>query len=129
MFKFIAVTFFALIALASAIVINPKITTPNSSTKWRAGETYTVKWDTTYYDGTSQQPIPDTQTGTILLGYLEGSDPNEHLGHTLASGFKLNSGSQSVTLPADLATKRDYIIVLMGDSGNASQRFFIQARK
>jgi hypothetical protein len=129
MFKFIAIAFFTLIALASAIVINPKITTPNSSTKWRAGESYTVKWDTTYNDGTSEQPIPDTYTGTIKLGYLEGDDPNEHLNWDLASGFKLNSGAQSVTLPADLTTKREYIVILMGDSGNASPKFFIQARK
>jgi hypothetical protein len=47
----------------------------------------------------------------------------------LASGFDLNKGSQVVTLPADLETKRTYIIVLMGDSGNASPQFTITAAR
>ncbi|KAI8879922.1 hypothetical protein K501DRAFT_287140 [Backusella circina FSU 941] len=129
MFKFITVAFFALIAVASALVINPKISTPNAATKWRAGESYTVKWDTTFFNGEEEQDIPDNYSGALKLGYLVGNDLNEHLYWDLASGFKLNSGSQTITLPDDLETKRDYIIVLMGNSGNASPRFFIQASK
>jgi hypothetical protein len=129
MFKFITVAFFALIAVASALVINPKITTPNAATKWRAGEKYTVKWDTTFFNGEEEEDIPDNYEGRIKLGYLVGDDLNEHLNWDLASGFKLNSGSQNITLPDDLETKRDYIIVVMGNSGNASPRFFIRARK
>ncbi|KAI9487214.1 MAG: hypothetical protein EXX96DRAFT_70368 [Benjaminiella poitrasii] len=119
------------ISLTSAIVINPKITVPNSSTKWRAGNTYVVKWKTTYNDGNQDVAIPDEYKGTIKLGYLEKNDPyNEHLlWDDLASGFKLNAGSQSITLPSDLETKRSYIIVLMGNSGNASPKFTIQAAR
>lgn len=125
----IALFFFAFMAsLANAIVINPTITTPNSGTKWRAGQTVTIKWDTTYSDGTSNVPIPETSIGYIKLGYLESGDEyNEHLQWDLASGFKLAAGSQSVTLPSDLETKTGYIIVLMGDSGNASAKFTIRA--
>lgn len=85
----------------------------------------------------------------IKLGYLEGDSPNEHLckchsvsfirgtltdiiihkDWDLASGFPLNKGAQSVTLPSDLETKKTYIIVLMGDSGNASPKFLIQAAR
>ncbi|KAI9271422.1 hypothetical protein BY458DRAFT_509419 [Sporodiniella umbellata] len=122
--------FFFLISIAHAIVINPAITAPTSGTKWRAGQTFVVKWKTTYFDGQKQVPIPDTQTGVIKLGYFEKNDRyNEHLLWDLASGFKLNSGSQSVTLPNDLETKRSYIVVLMGDSGNASKQFTISAAR
>ncbi|CEP11853.1 hypothetical protein [Parasitella parasitica] len=121
-----------LLSMASALVINPKITTPNSGTKWRAGQTYVVKWETTYNDGTGKQvPIPSEYKGTIKLGYLEKNDPyNEHLKFgDLAKDFALNAGSQTITLPADLETKTSYIIVLMGNSGNASPKFTIQAAR
>jgi hypothetical protein len=121
---------FAFFALTQAIVINPKINVPNSSTKWRAGGSYVVKWDTTYFDGEKQVPIPSTQKGTIKLGYLENNDPyNEHLMWDLASDFNLDAGAYTVTLPSDLPTRRTYIIVLMGDSGNASKQFTIQASR
>ncbi|KAL9556871.1 hypothetical protein MBANPS3_001658 [Mucor bainieri] len=96
-----------LLSMASALVINPKITTPNSV------------------------PIPDGYKGTIKLGYLENNDPyNEHLKFgDLAKDFALNAGSQTITLPADLETKTSYIIVLMGNSGNASPKFTIQAAR
>ncbi|KAG1452495.1 hypothetical protein G6F56_007806 [Rhizopus delemar] len=119
--------FFALLSLAQAMVINPVITSPTTGTKWRAGGTYIVKWETTYFDGEKQVPIPSIEKGYIKLGYLEDSDPdNEHLLWDLAGGFNLDSGSYSVTLPSDLETKRSYIIILMGDSGNASKKFTIR---
>ncbi|KAI8375859.1 hypothetical protein BD560DRAFT_392124 [Blakeslea trispora] len=120
--------FFALVSFVNAIVINPKITTPSTGTKWTAGQTVTVKWKTTF--GKDNTPIPDTQRGYIKLGYLEKGDPyNEHLMWDLAADFPLNSGAQQVTLPANLETKVSYIIVLMGDSGNASKKFTIKAAK
>jgi hypothetical protein len=119
-----------LLSMTSAIVINPTITTPNSGTKWRAGGSFIVKWDTTFFDGTGQVPIPEGATGTIKLGYLEGDDQyNEHLFWDLATGFPLNSGAQRIDLPVELETKTSYIIVLMGNSGNASPKFTIQAAR
>ncbi|KAI8078194.1 uncharacterized protein B0P05DRAFT_542890 [Gilbertella persicaria] len=128
--KSIIFFFFFVLTFVNAIVINPKITSPTTGTKWRAGGTFTVKWETTYFDGSSNVPIPDTQNGRIMLGYLENNDPyNEHLKWTLATNFPLNSGAQQITLPSDLSTRTSYIIVLMGDSGNASNKFTIQAAK
>jgi hypothetical protein len=125
----IFVLFAFIFTLASAIVINPKINVPNEGTQWRGGQTVTIQWDTNYFDGTSNVPIPDGYKGTIKLGYLEGDDYNEHLFWDLATGFALNAGAQSVTLPTDLETRNGYIVVLMGNSGNASKRFRIQAAK
>ncbi|KAI8367968.1 hypothetical protein EDC96DRAFT_505928 [Choanephora cucurbitarum] len=119
---------FALISFVNAIVINPKITTPSSGTKWTAGQNVTVKWKTTY--GPDKTPIPEIMRGYIKLGYFEKGDKyNEHLKWDLASNFSLSSGAQRVTLPSDLETKHSYIIVLMGDSGNASKEFTIRAAR
>ncbi|KAI9488710.1 hypothetical protein BDB00DRAFT_32097 [Zychaea mexicana] len=114
-----------LASAASALVWNPEIITPSARTKWRAGETYTVQWKTTVVD----MDIPDGVNGTIKLGYLEEGSINEHLYWDLASAFPLNSGAQSVTLPSDLETKKSYIIVVMGNSGNASPKFTIKAAR
>ncbi|KAH8555295.1 hypothetical protein BGW37DRAFT_132277 [Umbelopsis sp. PMI_123] len=112
--------------VVSALVYSPKITKPDGSTKWRAGGTFTVTWD----PNSAGAPIPNDYTGTIMLGYLLNGDKyNEHLQWTLAEGFKLNSGSQQVTLPSDLETRTSYIIVLFGDSGNASPQFTIKATR
>ncbi|KAI9246738.1 hypothetical protein BDA99DRAFT_543213 [Phascolomyces articulosus] len=107
--------------LTFGIVWNAKITVPNETTVWEAGKNYTVKWETT----TEAGPIPDNVTGIIKLGYLEEGSIDEHLYWDLASGFLLNSGSNTIRLPCDLETKDSYIIVLMGNSGNASPKFTI----
>ncbi|ORY99352.1 hypothetical protein BCR43DRAFT_513470 [Syncephalastrum racemosum] len=107
----------------SAIVWNPQITEPSSATVWKAGDNVNVKWDTTIQG----EKIPDGVDGIIKLGYLEDGSINEHLYWTLAGNFPLNRGYQNVTLPSDLETKDSYIIVLMGDSGNASPKFTIQS--
>lgn len=128
--KFISTIFFLLafiFTVSTAIVINPKINKPDAGTSWRAGQQVTIQWDTTYFDGTGNVPIPDGYKGAIKLGYLEGDDYNEHLLWDLASDFPLNAGAQSVTLPNDLVTRNGYIIVLMGNSGNASPKFRIKA--
>ncbi|KAI9033620.1 hypothetical protein CLU79DRAFT_806938 [Phycomyces nitens] len=111
-----------IVCLVRAVVLNPHITVPNANTVWEAGESYDVTWNS-IIDGT---PIDPSLNGTIKLGYLEGDDINEHLFWTLASGFPLSTGSQSVVLPDSLVTRSSYIIVLMGDSGNASPQFTIK---
>ncbi|CAM0142960.1 hypothetical protein VKS41_006289 [Umbelopsis sp. WA50703] len=122
-FPYITISLF--VYAVSAYVYSPKILTPNSKTHWRAGQTYTVVWD----PNSAGITIPDNVTGSIMLGYLENGDQyNEHLNWHLADNFKLISGSQNVTLPNDLETKASYIIVLFGDSGNASPPFTIVKR-
>ncbi|KAI9494647.1 hypothetical protein BDB00DRAFT_817669 [Zychaea mexicana] len=123
--SFVAFLLLVLATAASAIVWNPEITTPNSGTKWRAGESYTVQWKPSI----NGENIPEGVNGMIKLGYLEDGSINEHLYWDLASGFPLNKGAQSITLPADLETKTSYIVVLMGDSGNASPKFTIKAAR
>ncbi|KAJ2964886.1 hypothetical protein NQZ79_g317 [Umbelopsis isabellina] len=116
------ITILLFVYTVSAYVYSPKILTPNSKSYWRAGQTYTVVWD----PESAGIEIPANVTGSIMLGYLEnGNIYNEHLYWTLADNFKLVSGSHNITLPSDLATKHSYIIVLFGDSGNASPEFTI----
>ncbi|KAI7855391.1 hypothetical protein BDC45DRAFT_506093 [Circinella umbellata] len=122
---FIALLLLLIVTVVNAIVWNPEITVPKATSKWRAGETYTVKWKTTVLG----EDIPDGVNGTIKLGYLEEGSINEHLYWDLATTFPLNSGAQTVTLPSDLETKTSYIIVVMGDSGNASPKFTIRAAR
>ncbi|KAG2187340.1 hypothetical protein INT44_005026, partial [Umbelopsis vinacea] len=73
-------------------------------------------------------PIPDDETASLYLGYLINNDRfNEHLYWELASGFKLNAGSQEVQIPQKIRTRHSYIVVLIGDSGNASPQFTIES--
>ncbi|KAF9371997.1 hypothetical protein CPB97_001544 [Podila verticillata] len=107
--------------IVSAIIINPKITSPTAHVVWPARSTQTVTWST--------KDIEDKNaTGTIVLGYLSGKegDLNEHLDymHPLATGFKLTKGSQQIVIP-NVVERTTYIIVLFGDSGNASPEFTI----
>ncbi|KAF9212550.1 hypothetical protein BGZ59_006610 [Podila verticillata] len=107
--------------IASAIIINPKIISPKAKTVWPAGSIQTVTWST--------QDIPEKDaTGTIVLGYLSGKegDTNEHLDYKnpLATGFKLTKGRQNIVIP-NVEERKTYIIVLFGDSGNASPMFTI----
>ncbi|KAI7877988.1 hypothetical protein K492DRAFT_209274 [Lichtheimia hyalospora FSU 10163] len=117
-----------LLAVVSAApgpsVYNPEIYVPNSDTVWKAGETYTVEWSKTSKDG---RTIPEGHDGMIKLGYVEEGSIDEHLYWDLAAGFPLNSGSWNVTLPDNLAARSDYIIVVFGNSGNASPKFTIQS--
>lgn len=46
-------------------------------------------------------------------------------GWTLADKFPLTAGTVSFTVPADVKQRDDYIVVLLGDSGNASPHFKI----
>ncbi|TKY89575.1 hypothetical protein EX895_001360 [Sporisorium graminicola] len=111
------------VQLEKRIVYNPHITSPTSDSVWTAGKTYTVTWDVSDIPAEAE-----ALKGTIKLGYLpaDGSG-GENLHWTLADGFAIKGGQTSVTLPADLATRQDYIVVVMGDSGNASNKFTINA--
>jgi hypothetical protein len=63
----------------------------------------------------------------VLLGHLneDGSGgENLDVANPLAQGFKLAAGT--VTFPVPKVTPNDnYIVVLFGDSGNASPKFTI----
>lgn len=67
-------------------------------------------------------------TGMVKLGYLPADgEGGENLHWTLARDFPISAGIVEIKLPNDLQPRTDYIIVLMGDSGNASPKFEIKA--
>ncbi|KIS67867.1 uncharacterized protein UMAG_03923 [Mycosarcoma maydis] len=109
--------------LEKRIVYNPHITSPTAATVWTAGQTYTVTWDA------SDLPTEaENYTGQIKLGYVPADGSGGlNLHWTLADGFAIKSEETSVTLPADLAERDDYIVVVLGDSGNASPKFTIKS--
>ncbi|KAF9169081.1 hypothetical protein BGX21_004869 [Mortierella sp. AD011] len=107
------------VSVATAIVINPHITSPRKGAVWKTNSYQTVHWDTKGIKGSEA-------TGTLLLGYREGSSLNEHLDteHPLAKGFDLKNGRVEIRVP-DVDPRKRYIVVLLGDSGNASPEFRI----
>lgn len=68
----------------------------------------------------SRRQHEEKMTLSLIIGVILDWD--------LAAGFPLNSGSWNVTLPDNLATRSDYIVVVFGNSGNASPKFTIQSR-
>ncbi|KAL5482531.1 hypothetical protein ACEPAI_9125 [Sanghuangporus weigelae] len=103
------------------IVYNPMITYPTAGVVWTVGERKTITWKT--------DEIPEelrNSTGTILLGYNEDNSENLDIAHPLATGFNLTDGQVNVTVPVKSA-RSDYIVVLFGDSGNASPEFTIKS--
>ncbi|KAI8340769.1 hypothetical protein BC941DRAFT_418133, partial [Chlamydoabsidia padenii] len=125
MIKYTFLVLATFLTISLAFVLNPEITYPTAESIWTAGSRQNITWDTEHVVG---GPIPNDYTGIIKLGYLDPVDtPNEHLHWELAAGFPLNKGWQVVTLPTDLESRHTYIIVLMGNSGNASPEFTINA--
>ncbi|PWN29492.1 hypothetical protein BDZ90DRAFT_230362 [Jaminaea rosea] len=107
--------------LGERIVYNPHITSPTKSSVWKVGSKQTVTWST--------KGIPASlknATSTLYLGYKDAGSPNEHLDVTLADGFPLMAHKIDFTVPKGLKERKNYIVVLLGDSGNASPKFTIK---
>ncbi|VDB91891.1 unnamed protein product [Peniophora sp. CBMAI 1063] len=125
---FLALSCAALSALAAPfparldkrIVVDPKITSPTASTVWTVGQTVEVTWDT------SAIPSGQTVSGMLVLGFLTDDSENLDIDNPLAPNVTLNDGKTSITVPT-VDPKTNYIVVLFGDSGNASPEFTIQA--
>ncbi|SPO28346.1 uncharacterized protein UTRI_04743 [Ustilago trichophora] len=111
------------VSLDKRLVYNPHITSPVASTVWTAGQSYTVEWDS------SDIPVEaESYKGMIKLGYTPADGAGGlNLHWTLADGFPIKDGKVQVTLPEDLKQRNDYIVVVMGDSGNASEKFTIKS--
>ncbi|KAG7088281.1 hypothetical protein E1B28_012294 [Marasmius oreades] len=108
--------------LLSRDVYSPRITSPARGTVWMVGYNATITWDT------SNPPQHITNAiGEIVLGHLNENDSNEHLdlGHPLAEGFDLRSGTVTVKVP-EVKPGENYFVVLFGDSGNTSPPFSIE---
>ncbi|KAJ7095731.1 hypothetical protein B0H15DRAFT_798219 [Mycena belliarum] len=105
----------------SLIVVTPHITSPTEAVSWAPGSVQTVTWET--------KSIPTAyknNTGMILLGHLsETYDSKGERPHPLANHFMIGDGHANVTIPIDTPSRSDYIVVLFGDSGNASPKFMI----
>lgn len=73
--------------------------------------------------------MPDEVKGNdsqVKLGYtLPNGEGGLNQHWTLASGFKIDAGTVTVKIPADLETRSTYQVVLFGDSGNTSPEFTI----
>jgi len=128
----LALSAFALSAFVSAapmpagpvmnVVFNPMITSPQASNVWATSSVQTITWQT------DMIPVEEqNSTGTILLGWVNATSQDEHLNvaQPLATGFQLMLGTINVTVPV-VPTRDDYIVVLFGDSGNASPKFTIK---
>ncbi|KAK0553968.1 hypothetical protein OC845_000957 [Tilletia horrida] len=106
------------------IVYSPRITYPRYDTVWRAGDKVHVSWNTN-----NIPPAARSHRGFIMLGYKPANGQGGlNLHRTMATNFPIVAGHVSFTLPKDLPTRDDYIVVLFGDSGNASALFTIKGR-
>ncbi|KAJ7784379.1 hypothetical protein B0H16DRAFT_1492315 [Mycena metata] len=110
------------------VVVTPKITSPTQAVSWPSGSIQTVTWDTT-----DIPPEAANNTGVLLLGrnttaYDENGQKfmseNLDIKHPLATGFPIMAGCKNITVPKT-TPGANYIIVLFGDSGNASPQFKI----
>ncbi|KAI9449834.1 hypothetical protein F5148DRAFT_624021 [Russula earlei] len=104
--------------LDERIVIAPHITSPNADTVWTPGSDELVTWDTSII------PPNGNFTGTLFLGFQTAGSENLDVAHPLADGFSLRDGSVHVTCPT-VSAGNNYIVVLMGDSGNTSPQFTV----
>ncbi|KAI9569680.1 hypothetical protein HD554DRAFT_2171123 [Boletus coccyginus] len=94
----------------------PQILSPDASTIWAAGGTYTVLWDT------SSEPAQVTNSEGLVYLRINGATQST----PLAQGFPLTDGHVDVTIPADTVPADDWVVVLFGDSGNWSPPFTIE---
>ncbi|PWN43292.1 hypothetical protein IE81DRAFT_94370 [Ceraceosorus guamensis] len=110
--------------LIKRIVYNPKITSPTAETVWNAGQTYKVTWSTDDIPADAKE-----YKGMVKLGYEPADgEGGLNLKKTLAKDFQLTDNEVEVTIPENQEERSDYIIVLMGDSGNASPHFTIKPK-
>ncbi|KAG6377238.1 hypothetical protein JVT61DRAFT_1292 [Boletus reticuloceps] len=100
-------------------VVDPPITSPTASTIWHVGQTQTVTWNSTGLPVNQTNPI-----GMLVLGYLFNNSEHLMLNSPLATNLNYSVGQAQITVP-NVPTRSDYIIVLFGDSGNASPEFTI----
>lgn len=99
---------------------SPTILCPTGITVWPRGSTQTVTWRT---DNVPEEKL--NSTGLLLLGYMENNSENLDIKHPLAVNFPIISGEVTIIVPENATVRSDAIVVLFGDSGNASPEFAI----
>ncbi|KAG8213958.1 hypothetical protein J3R82DRAFT_10707 [Butyriboletus roseoflavus] len=123
-FFFLLASICSLFSLVSALPVLsgrdvwvPQIITPNASTVWVAGSTYTVTWNI------SSEPSQVTNPqGKVYLRFGNATQTSP-----LVQDFPLSAAQVNVTIPLDTQPSTDWMVVLMGDSGNWSPPFTILA--
>ncbi|KAJ7796178.1 hypothetical protein B0H14DRAFT_3887771 [Mycena olivaceomarginata] len=110
-------------------VIAPRITSPDGKAHWTTGSTQTVTWNTAEIP-----PAFANYNGTIMLGAITNYtnsngekvvSENLDWRNPLAKGFPMRAGRHDIVVP-DKDDGDNYIIVLLGDSGNCSPQFKIR---
>ncbi|KAG1885021.1 hypothetical protein F4604DRAFT_1574138 [Suillus subluteus] len=99
---------------------SPTILCPTQFTIWPRGSTQTVTWET---DNIPEEKL--NSTGLLLLGYMANNSENLDIKHPLAVNFPIINGEVTVTVPENATVRGNAIVVLFGDSGNASPEFAI----
>ncbi|KIK44355.1 hypothetical protein CY34DRAFT_66699, partial [Suillus luteus UH-Slu-Lm8-n1] len=97
----------------------PPITSPTAGTLWHVGEKQLVTWNTDNLPANMTNPV-----GMLVLGYDYNNSENLMLNSPLATNINYTLGQVLITVP-NVETREDYIVVLFGDSGNASPMFTI----
>uniref|UniRef100_A0A0W0FUE6 Yeast cell wall synthesis Kre9/Knh1-like N-terminal domain-containing protein n=1 Tax=Moniliophthora roreri TaxID=221103 RepID=A0A0W0FUE6_MONRR len=95
------------------IVYNPSIKPDSIGSTW-------VAWETS--------DLPEEEkngTATLLLGRLENGSENLDVYYPLATNVPLSDGQVTIKVPKHCEPKSNYIIALLGDSGNISNMFSI----
>lgn len=125
MFTTLALSLFSLVScvltapLPARDVVAPPITSPTASTVWNVGDTQTVTWSTANLPTNVTNP-----DGMLILGYVANGSENLMLQSPLATNLSYSVGQAQITVPS-VPTGNNYIVVLFGDSGNASPQFTI----
>ncbi|KAI5989053.1 hypothetical protein EDD15DRAFT_2389134 [Pisolithus albus] len=125
MFTTLALSLFSLVScvltapLPARDVVAPPITSPTASTVWNVGTTQTVTWSTANLPTNITNP-----EGMLVLGYVANDSENLMLQSPLATNLSYSAGQAQITVPS-VPTGNNYIVVLFGDSGNASPQFTI----
>lgn len=100
-------------------VVDPPITSPTAGAVWHVGEKQLVTWSTNGLPSNVTNPV-----GMLVLGYMYNNSENLMLNSPLATNINYTVGQVLITVP-NVETREDYIVVLFGDSGNASPEFTI----
>lgn len=108
--------------LSKRDVVSPPILKPDASSVWPIGTSQEVVWDITGLPASDEQIT--NRFGRIILGRDTGDSLNLDIENPLASGFSIRLGRINVTVP-NVPPRNDYLIVLMGNSGNTSPSFAI----
>lgn len=109
------------IPLALRDVAVPPVTEPTESTVWVVGTTQTVKWDIS--DLPPRENISNP-LGKVVLGFLTDDSYNLSIDSPLAEGFDILDGKVDITVP-QVESKDNYIVAVIGNSGNISPMFRI----